>query len=76
MLFEGRPQMRSDNLNRKKPRESDVPTSGEPTEEVPLPDIYAEINWSPRLTLEQDSSNDDKEPGGFNPYDTAVLHKR
>ncbi len=63
----------------------DVTTAAEqPTKPLPeksddlMPDIYSESDADtvPQIkTLDEPSPDDDKS-AGFNPYDTAVLHKK
>ena len=50
------------------------PKPAVPPKKLLLPDIYADNNWEPDLSLEERAPVDD-EADGFNPYDTAVLYK-
>ena len=45
-------------------------------DDVPLPDIYAEkkVDPAPEFGIVHPPGTDDSD--GFNPYDTAILHKR
>lgn len=49
-----------------------------PGKTVLMPDLYAE-EFSPRdeaFEIAEESPSINDESGGFNPYDTAVLHKK
>ena len=67
--------MMSDETKLQKSRLGEPLKPAEPAEELLLPDIYAENDWSPKLALEDQPLDDDDGSEGFNPYDTAVLYK-
>lgn len=56
----------------------DGPDSSDSGENVVMPDIYAENSAPKAIDIEvvSRSSKDDDESTGFDPYDTARLHKK
>ena len=67
------PPVASENV---KPDESDL-DQGSPTS-VEMPDIYGDeyVATVPNLKILDESSPDTDNSTGFNPYDTATMHKK